>query len=162
MKSLLTLCFYLLYFSKGFSQIDSNFIVTGAFSKIRKDVPAKIISNSSIRLADTVLALIKGRIADDKNIELAFSNICVTDLQNKNTTLFEADSLGAFNISLTSGNYKLLFYDDSHGQIQIDSLKLLMGQMQGINVSLGSRYVTEEWRVIQAPTLLRQKRKKKL
>jgi hypothetical protein len=142
----------------GYSQKDTNKTVINSFSKERKDIPAKIVSNKTIGLVDTIPALIKFKFVDDKNREIELTRVTITNLELSETFLLEldllkADDFGYYSIYLKPANYSLSFHDNTYGELKVDSLKLTSRQIQEIIVNLGSRIVIEECKTIQGETL---------
>lgn len=133
-----------------FSQKDTTKTVINGFSKERKDIPARIVSNKTIGIIDTISALIKFKFVDDKNREIELTRVTITNLELRETFKFEFDLLktddfGYYSIYLKPADYSLLFHDNTYGQLKLDSLKLTSGQIQEIIVNLGSRIVIEEY-----------------
>ncbi|OXA70456.1 hypothetical protein B0A67_15685 [Flavobacterium aquidurense] len=147
-----------------FSQKDTSKTVINGFSKERKDIPAKIVSNKTIGIVDTIPALIKFKFIDDKNREIELTRMTIANLELRETFKFEPDLLktddfGYYSIYLKPANYSLLFHDNTYGELKIDSLKLTSGQIQEIIVNLGSRITIEEYKTIQGETLHLQSEK---
>jgi hypothetical protein len=119
------------------------------FSRTIKKVPTKVLENKTIGVADTTLACVVGQIVDDKNTPVYFAEVSFRNMRDTDTVSFQTDSSGHFKLYTSAGNYTILFHDSPYGSLNISSLKLLSGQIQEIKVSLGSRFVVEEWQTVK-------------
>lgn len=117
-----------------------------------KKVKATVLSNKTIGIADTVLALIQGKVVDDQRTGVESRVTCI-DVQGKKETTFITGESGLFRYFIPAGTYKVTFRQSGYGSLTIDTLELKSGQMQEINISLGSAYVVQDWIRITGDTL---------
>jgi hypothetical protein len=147
MKDSVLILLMILSFSNCFAQTEPN-NAHKYFSKTTKKVSAKMLENKTLGIADTTLAYITGQIIDNEHRGVYYADIIITNVTNKDSSSFQTDSLGYFKFYIRAGDYSLQFRDNVYGGLIINSLKLRSGQIQEIKVSLGSRFVVEEWQKI--------------
>lgn len=141
--------------SKGYSQNknDSSYYI--------KKVKGEVLLNKFIGIADTTYALIKGQVFDSDRKKIQ-SEIIITGLRSNKQMTIDTDEDGKFNFHVPAEMYSVTFKHSGYGKFLIDTLSLSTGQIQEINISLGSRYVVQDWIIIKADTLtIKQKKPKR-
>jgi len=88
-------------------------------------------------IADTTLAIIRGRVYDWQNKALPYSVISFENKQSGIKSGCLADSLGGFTIYLFSGNYNLTAQYVGYTDLSFDELQLKPGHIRQVEFVLG-------------------------
>jgi hypothetical protein len=98
--------------------------------------PGHIISNKTIGIADTTIAIVKGQVMNGI-LPNSFSIVSFTDKTTGKQEGKLLDSTATFRNYLQAGLYSGRFSTIGFNDFIIDSLRLGTGQMQEIDVDLG-------------------------
>lgn len=130
------------------------------YSKKVKQVQGKILSNKTIVIADTNIAIIKGQVLDNESKGIQ-SEIFIKSLQSNYQGSYTSDEDGNYSLSFPGELCSLTFEQSGYGKFYLDTITLISGQIQEIIVSLGSRYVVQHYIKIPEQQLIINKKKRK-
>lgn len=95
----------------GTSQVKSD---TTYFSKKVKKIECKIVSNKTVALADSNIAIIKGQVFDNESKGI-LSELFVKSLLSNYLRSFETDDEGNFSFSIPGEPCSLTFEQSGYG-----------------------------------------------
>lgn len=102
-----------------------------------KEKPA-LLKNEIIGIADTTLAIVKGRVYDYNNKPLAFSPVAFDNKANGKITGCVTDSIGNYQLFIPTGVYSLTVLYVGSASFTMDEIKFTSGQIRQLDVKLGN------------------------
>jgi hypothetical protein len=144
-----------------FSQVDL------ALSKRTKNIPIEILVNKTVGFNNSKLAQLKIKYIDAEskdiysNIEIIFTNLESLKSYNFDTEDLKVDENGFRNIFVDSANYNIEIRNSSYGKTIIELLKLESGQVQEININMGSKIVISCGQTIPGEIIVKKNKTKK-
>jgi len=102
-----------------------------------KDKPS-LLTNETLGIADTILALVYGKVFDFESNPLAYANIKFENYIDTIKRGCTSDSLGNYRIYLPSGDFKLTMSFVGFSDFVLNGLKLGSGEIKQIIAKLGS------------------------
>ena len=121
----------------------------------------KITENKTLNFNNAKNVKIIGKTVDINNIGVEETEIKITNLNTKESKIFETNENGLFDINIVKGFYSIMFRKNSYGKINVESSEFLEGQIQEININFGSKISYVSYQIIQGETFTIEKPKKK-